>query len=79
MDEKIFRKSLKEKRLRAGLTQTDVAGFIGASGQDVVAMWELGRFLPSRKFMGKILSFLSMKPEALFFYKEKRGSASKRG
>ena len=61
---------LKDQRMKSGITQKEFAKILGAGGQDTIALWEMGRFHPSRKFMRKILDFLAMEPAALRVYKQ---------
>lgn len=45
---------IREARLRAGLTQQELAGRLGTS-QSVVSRWESGRVLPSAETLASII------------------------
>jgi ribosome-binding protein aMBF1 (putative translation factor) len=67
---KKFRQRLRIKRITAGLSQRQLAAMIG-TGQDCVSLWESGKWLPSQRFMNKLLRFLALDDTAIILFVKK--------
>lgn len=56
--------SLRETRMRKGLTQTDLAAKVGVT-QSSISQWENGRKRPSARSVSKLASILGLPEESL--------------
>ena len=59
---------LYERRIEAGLSQSDVANVLGYSVQ-LVSMWESGKNAPSLHVLGKYASLLQIDLEGIIYSK----------
>ena len=67
MISKNFQESLKYYRRARNLTQDELGGFLGVSGQTIYK-YENGIHFPSAKTLEKILNYFDIDPNTLFQY-----------
>jgi transcriptional regulator with XRE-family HTH domain len=70
---------LKIARLRARISQKDLARIIGVKHQPLVSHWETGRFMPTEQYLKKLNIFLGMNPLAVRLFKQIGGHLTGEG
>jgi transcriptional regulator with XRE-family HTH domain len=63
----IIPNNLKEYRLKAGLTQKQVAELVGVNNQERICHWEAGRNVPSALNLMKLCDIYKTNPSKLYF------------
>lgn len=59
---------LKLKRVESGLHKKTLGILLGGATQALISWWELGRYMPGDRYLGRITQFLSLDSLALRVY-----------
>ena len=59
---------IRLKRVESGLHQKTLGILLGGATQALISWWELGRYLPGNRYLGRINQFLGIDPMALRVY-----------
>ncbi|HEY5368349.1 MAG TPA: helix-turn-helix transcriptional regulator [Hanamia sp.] len=58
--------TLKEHRLKAGLTQRQVSSYMGFNSEDRISRWEQGQSIPNIKNLFKLSELFNANPGELY-------------
>ncbi len=58
--------TLKEHRLKTGLTQRQVSSYMGFNSEDRISRWEQGQAVPSIQNLFKLSKLFKVNPQQLY-------------